>query len=179
MDLPNLNVIIGDGRWNLEQSPYKYDIIAVDAYRPPYIPAHMTTQEFFQIAADHLTEDGVLTINSASVPGDRRLIDGLATTMGTIFPSIYTVDIPGSLNTMIFATKQKTAPENFAANLVALSKDPAVHPLLIASMQTAFANLKTGYETTTVFTDDHAPIEWIVNDMVIRFVLSGETKYLQ
>ncbi|HMB25615.1 MAG TPA: fused MFS/spermidine synthase, partial [Anaerolineales bacterium] len=171
MNLPNLNVIIGDGRWNLEQSEYKYDIIAVDAYRPPYIPPHMTTQEFFQIAADHLTEDGVMVINSASVPGDRRLIDGLATTMGTIFPSIYTVDIPGSLNTMIFATRQKTAPENFAANLVAFSQDPNIHPLLIHSMQTTFANLKTGYEMTTVFTDDHAPIEWIVNDMVIRFVL--------
>jgi spermidine synthase len=179
MTMPNLNVEIGDGRLNLEQSPHKYDIIAVDAYRPPYIPPHMTTQEFFQIAASHLTEDGVLTLNSASVPGDRRLINGLATTMGTIFPSIYTVDIPGSLNTMIFATKQPTTPENFATNLVALSGDPTVHPLLINTMQTTFANLKTGYETTTVFTDDHAPIEWIVNDMVIRFILSGNTQYLQ
>ncbi len=123
MTMPNLNVEIGDGRLNLEQSPHKYDIIAVDAYRPPYIPPHMTTQEFFQIAASHLTEDGVLTLNSASVPGDRRLINGLATTMGTIFPSIYTVDIPGSLNTMIFATKQETTPENFATNLFTLSQD--------------------------------------------------------
>jgi len=179
MNMPNLNIIIGDGRLNLEQSPYKYDIIAVDAYRPPYIPPQMTTQEFFQIAASHLTEQGVLTLNSASVPGDRRLIDGLATTMGTIFPSIYTVDIPGSLNTMIFATKQKTIPENLAVNLVSLSQDPSVHPLLLASMQVAFANLKTGYETTTVFTDDHAPIEWIVNDMVIRFIVGGGTQYLQ
>ena len=179
MTMPNLNVEIGDGRLNLEQSPYKYDIIAVDAYRPPYIPPHMTTQEFFQIAASHLTEDGVLTLNSASVPGDRRLIDGLATTMATIFPSIYTVDIPGSLNTMIFATKQKTTPENFATNLFTLSQDPTIHPLLIGTMQVTFANLKTGYETTTVFTDDHAPIEWIVNDMVIRFILSGNTQYLQ
>ncbi|HUE98719.1 MAG TPA: fused MFS/spermidine synthase [Anaerolineales bacterium] len=179
MTMPNLNVEIGDGRLNLEQSPHKYDIIAVDAYRPPYIPPHMTTQEFFQIAASHLTDDGVLTLNSASVPGDRRLINGLATTMGTIFPSIYTVDIPGSLNTMIFATKQKTTAENFATNLVALSQDPTVHPLLINTMQTTFANLRTGYETTTVFTDDHAPIEWIVNDMVIRFILGGGTEYLQ
>jgi spermidine synthase len=179
MTMPNLTVHIGDGRLSLEQSPHKYDIIAVDAYRPPYIPPHMTTQEFFQIVASHLTEDGVLTLNSASVPGDRRLINGLATTMGTIFPSIYTVDIPGSLNTMIFATKQETTPENFAANFVALSQDPAVHPLLINTMQTTFANLETGYETTTVFTDDHAPIEWIVNDMVIRFILSGGTQYLQ
>lgn len=179
MTMPNLNVHIGDGRLGLEQSPYQYDIIAVDAYRPPYIPAHMTTQEFFEIAASHLTEDGVLILNSASVPGDRRLINGLATTMGTIFPSIYTVDIPGSLNTMIFATKQKTRPENFAINFMALSQDPSVHPLLTATMQTTFAGLKSGYERTTVFTDDHAPIEWIVNDMVIRFILGGGTQYLQ
>src|SRR5512141_2223082 len=179
MTMPNLNVHIGDGRLGLEQSPYKYDIIAVDAYRPPYIPAHMTTQEFFTIVASHLTEHGVLVINSASVPGDRRLINGLATTMGTIFPSVYTMDIPGTLNTMIFATKQKTIPENFAMNLVTLSADPGVHPLLISTMQTTFANLKSGYEVTTVFTDDHAPIEWIVNDMVVKFILGGGTQYLQ
>ena len=54
MTMPNLNIHIGDGRLGLEQSPYKYDIIAVDAYRPPYIPAHMTTQEFFQIIQNKL-----------------------------------------------------------------------------------------------------------------------------
>jgi spermidine synthase len=179
MTMPNLNIVIGDGRLGLEESPYKYDIIAVDAYRPPYIPAHMTTQEFFEIVSSHLTDEGVLTINSASVPGDRRLINGLATTMGTVFPSIYTVDIPGSLNTMIFATKQKTQPENFAVNLLSLSQDPNIHPLLISTMQTTFANLESGYEVTTVFTDDQAPIEWIVNDMVVKFILRGGTQYLQ
>ncbi|HQX02418.1 MAG TPA: fused MFS/spermidine synthase, partial [Anaerolineales bacterium] len=134
LNLPNLTVHIGDGRLNLERSPYKYDIIAVDAYRPPYIPPHMTTQEFFTIIASHLTDDGVLTINVGSVPGDRRLIDGLATTIGTVFPSIHIMDIPGTLNTMIFATKQPTIRENFSANLVALASDPNVHPLLITSM---------------------------------------------
>lgn len=179
MNLPNLNVHIGDGRLGLEQSPYLYDIIAVDAYRPPYIPPHMTTQEFFRICASHLTDDGVLTINVGSVPGDRRLINGLATTMATIFPSVHIMDIPGTLNTMIFATKQKTETVNFAANLLALSQEKNVHPLLIAAMQTTFANLKAGYDTTEVFTDDRAPIEWIVNDMVVRFVLSGGVEYLQ
>jgi hypothetical protein len=37
----------------------------------------------------------------------------------------------------------------------------------------------TNYETTTVFTDDDGPIEWSVNDTVIRFILSGNTQYLQ
>ena len=179
MNMPNLNVHIGDGRLNLEQSQYKYDIIAVDAYRPPYIPPHMTTQEFFQICASHLTDNGVLTLNAASVPGDRRLINGLATTMAKVFPSIHIMDIPGTLNTMIYATKQPTTAVDFAANLVALSQDPTTHPLLLTAMQNTFANLKPGYETTTVFTDDRAPIEWIVNDMVIRFVAGGEVNTLR
>lgn len=179
LDLSNLTVHIGDGRLNLERSPYQYDIIAVDAYRPPYIPPHMTTQEFFTIIASHLTDNGVLTINVGSVPGDRRLIDGLATTIATVFPSIHIMDIPGTLNTMIFATKQPTLRENFSKNLVTLAADPDVDPLLIAAMSSTFANFKDGYTTTTVFTDDLAPIEWIVNDMVVSFVLQGGLEFLQ
>ena len=99
--------------------------------------------------------------------------------MATVFPSIYTVDIPGSLNTMIFATKQPTSPENFAVNLTSFLQDSTIHPLLVHTMQVAFAGLQTGYEPTTVFTDDHAPIEWIVNDMVIRFIIGGGTDILQ
>lgn len=179
LNLPNLNIHIGDGRLNLERSPYKYDIIAVDAYRPPYIPPHMTTQEFFEIIASRLTSNGVLTINVGSVPGDRRLIDGLATTMASIFPSIHVMDIPGTLNTMIFATMQPTVKENFGANLMTLSADPSVHPLLVSAMSSTFVNLKNGYATTEVFTDDRAPIEWIVNNMVVSFVLDGGLKFLK
>ena len=179
MGSPNLNVIIGDGRLNLDRSPERYDIIAVDAYRPPYIPPHMTTLEFFTICASHLTDDGVLTLNVGSTPGDRRLIDGLATTMAQVFPSIHIMDIPGTLNTMIFATRQMTTPEDFSANLLRLSQDPSLNPLLITTMSSTFTHLKPGYETTTVFTDDLAPIEWIVNDMVVRFVLQGGLEFLQ
>jgi spermidine synthase len=179
MNLPNLTVHIGDGRLNLERSPHKYDIIAVDAYRPPYIPPHMTTREFFEIAASHLADDGVLTLNVGSTPGDRRLIDGLATTMSTQFPSIHIMDIPGTLNTMIFATKQPTSRDDFTRNLVALGTDPHTHPLLVNAMSSTFANFKDGYETATVFTDDLAPIEWIVNDMVVSFVLQGGLEFLQ
>jgi len=179
MDMPNLNVILGDGRLNLDRSPVKYDIIAIDAYRPPYIPPHMTTLEFFQICASHLAENGVLTLNVGSVPGDRRLIDGLSTTMAQIFPSIHIMDIPGTLNSMIFATMQPTRAEDFSANMIRLAQDPNLNPLLVTTMSSTFANMKPGYETTTVFTDDLAPIEWIVNDMVVSFVLKGGLDFLQ
>jgi hypothetical protein len=60
-----------------------------------------------------------------------------------------------------------------------LSQQPGIHPLLLTAMQTTFANLKPGFEKTEVFTDDRAPIEWIVNDMVIRFTLGGGLEGLQ
>lgn len=179
MGSPNLNVLIGDGRLNLDRSTKNYDIIAVDAYRPPYIPPHMTTLEFFEICASHLADDGVLTLNVGSTPGDRRLIDGLATTMAQVFPSIHIMDIPGTLNTMIYATKQPTTSKAFLENTLRISEDKSLNPLLVTTMSSAYANLKPGYETTTVFTDDLAPIEWIVNDMVVRFVLEGGLEFLQ
>ncbi|MCB0103314.1 MAG: fused MFS/spermidine synthase [Anaerolineales bacterium] len=179
MNQPNLNVIIGDGRLGLDRSQTKYDIIAIDAYRPPYIPAHMTTVEFFEICASHLADDGVLTLNVGSTPGDRRLIDGLATTMAQVFPSIHIMDIPNTLNTMIFATKQTTYSEDFLNNLLGFTQDTALNPLLVTTMSSTFTNLKPDYTTTTVFTDDLAPIEWIVNDMVVRFVFQGGLEILQ
>ena len=179
LNLPNLTIVLGDGRLNLDRSKHTYDIIAIDAYRPPYIPPHMTTLEFFEICASHLADDGVLTLNVGSVPGDRRLIDGLATTMAQIFPSVHVMDIPGTLNTMLFATKQPTTVENFAANMTRLSQDPSLNPLLVTTMATTFASMKPGYETSAVFTDDLAPIEWIVNDMVVSFVLQGGLEFLQ
>jgi predicted membrane-bound spermidine synthase len=179
LNLPNLTIHLGDGRLNLDRSQNKYDIIAIDAYRPPYIPPHMTTLEFFEICASHLTDNGVLTLNVGSVPGDRRLIDGLATTMAQIFPSVHVMDIPGTLNTMLFATKQPTTVENFASNMTRLSQDTSLNPLLVTTMATTFASMKPGYETSTVFTDDLAPIEWIVNDMVVSFVIQGGLEFLQ
>ena len=63
MNEPNLNAIAQDGRLGLQQSDKRYTIIGVDAYRPPYIPWHLTTREFFQVVYDHLTEDGAMVIN--------------------------------------------------------------------------------------------------------------------
>ncbi|NTV37831.1 MAG: fused MFS/spermidine synthase, partial [Anaerolineales bacterium] len=141
MNLPNLNIHVQDGRWGLEQSEEKFDLVAVDAYRPPYIPQHMTTKEFFQITADHLKPEGVLAINVGRAPGDRRLIDGLATTIGTIFPSIYVMDIPGTFNSLLYATLQPTTAEDLFDNLARLQAEGETHPLLVESLYRTWTNL--------------------------------------
>jgi len=179
MNEPNLNAIAQDGRWGLEHSSRRYTIIGVDAYRPPYIPWHLTTREFFQIARDHLTADGVLVINVGRAPDDRRLIEGLVGTIRTLFPSIYVMDVPGTFNSVVYATLQPTTVENLFANLVYLDERGDVHPLLIEATRLAALNMQPTPATTTVFTDDLAPIEWITNNMILRFVLYGDMEVLQ
>ena len=174
MNEPNLNVIVEDGRWGLTKSEKHYQIISVDAYRPPYIPAQMTTREFFQETRAHLTDDGVLVLNVGRAPNDRRLIDALGTTLLTVFPTVHAVDVPDSFNTILFATMQPTVPENLLANLENLKSQPDAAPVLLDALQTAAASLAEGPRTGVVFTDDHAPVEWITNDMVLRFLLFGE-----
>jgi len=179
MNMPNLNVFIQDGRWGLANSAQKYDLICVDAYRPPYIPPHLTTREFFQIAADHLNPDGALAINVGRAPDDRRLIDGLGTTIGTIFPSIYVMDIPNTFNSIIYATLQPTLAEDLRTNLAVFMVRSDVNPLLTESMAMAWANLQPAPKYTIVFTDDLSPIEWMTNNLILNFILHGEMNTLQ
>ena len=42
-----LNVFIEDARWGIAHNNKIYQVINVDVYNPPYIPWHLTTQEFF------------------------------------------------------------------------------------------------------------------------------------
>jgi spermidine synthase len=179
MNEPNLNAIVQDGRWGLERSGQKYSIIGVDAYRPPYIPWHLTTREFFEIVRDHLTEDGVVAINVGRAPDDRRLVDGMVGTMKTVFPSVYVMDVPGTFNSIVYATAKPTSLENLYLNLVQLSQKEGVHPLLLEAVTLAVLNMQPTPESETVFTDDLAPIEWITNNMVLKFILFGDKEMLQ
>jgi hypothetical protein len=179
MNDPNLNVIIQDGRVGLEHSPKKYQVISVDAYRPPYIPWHMTTREFFQAAHDHLTADGVLAINVGRGPSDRRLINAFSSTISAVFPSVYVMDVPDTFNSVIYATVQPTDLSNLDANLAYLSSRGGTPPLLLEPVQTALANMQPTPPQGQVFTDDLAPIEWITNALVVDFFLSGDLETIQ
>ena len=178
LNLPELTVHIEDGRWGLEHSPHSFDLIAVDAYRPPYIPPHMTTQEFFLIAHEHLTNEGVLAINVGRAPNDRSLIDGLATTIATVFPSIHIMDIPNTFNSIVYASKQPTTAEDLMRNFNRLSARGDVHPLLLTAISSTIINMQPGYESTQVFTDDKAPIEWLTNKLIVNFLLEGNVEIL-
>jgi hypothetical protein len=153
-------------------------LIGIDAYQPPYIPFHLTTREFFLIVQKHLAENGVVAINVGRSSNDRRLIDGLVRTLQTVFPSIYVMDVPGSFNSIIYATLQPSDNRNLIVNYDQLVSEGNAHPLLIEALQKAIVYQQPVSQGGMVFTDDWAPIEWITNNMVLNFVLSGDVEAL-
>lgn len=172
MGLPNLTAIPEDGRWGLVHSGKVYSLISIDAYRPPYIPWHLTTQEFFQEVYQHLDDRGTLVLNVGRVPEEDKLLAGLVATIQTVFPSVYVIDIPGSLNSMIYATVQPTHWENLEKNLVYLLQSDAPDQTLVQSINVALENRRPLPEGGMVFTDDKAPIEQITNRMVLNSILT-------
>jgi hypothetical protein len=100
------------------------------------------------------------------------LIEALAGTMQAVFPSVHLVDVPGSFNSMLYATRQPTQPESLIHNLLALQDQGAPQPL-IQVIERAIQNIRATPESAVVFTDDRAPAEQLVNSIVLQFLLQG------
>ena len=179
MDVPTLNVYVEDARWGLNHTDARYDIISIDAYKPPYIPWHLTTREFFQQTYDHLSNTGALVINVARILDNRRLVDALYTTIHAVYPSVYIVDIPDTLNSMIFATRQPTQADNLITNYIGLSEDPRTPDLLMSSLETAILNIQPEPRKGTLFTDDKASVEWITNAMIMDVFRTNQIEAFQ
>ena len=179
MEDDRLNIIIQDGRWAMTNNPNQYDIISVDAYRPPYIPWHMTTVEFFDTLRKHLATNGVVVINVGRAPEDRRLVDALYTTMKQVFPTVFITDLSESFNTILYATNQPTTLKNFTDNYLQLYNSTTSPQLLLDVMASTYAGLQESPTPTIIFTDDLAPIEGITNSMVLHFLLSDQLETMQ
>ena len=172
--MPQLNTHVGDGRFILNQMTRDYTVIAVDAYRPPYIPWHLTTVEFFTEVKNHLSEDGVVAINVGRTDTDRRLVDALSQTLLAVFPSVHAIDVPQSFNTILVATLRPTAADNLRANLN--YPVDSVNPVLYDIMALAADNIVPLGESDIVFTDDRAPVEMLVDSIVLDFLLAGRAE---
>jgi len=174
--MPNLKVYVEDGRYQMKRLDQHYTMIAVDAYRPPYIPWHLTTVEFFQEIRARLTDDGVVAINVGRTDSDRRLVDAMTSTLLQVFPSVHAMDVPYSFNTILVGTMQPTHAENLADNLAALPQE--ADPLLRDALMWGVSQSVPIHESDLIFSDDRAPVETLVDSLVINFLLSGGTDQL-
>lgn len=165
--LPNVNLVIGDGRAALGQLPGPYDVIVIDAFRVPYIPWHLTTVEYFTALRARLAPDGALAINVGRVPDDRRLVAALTATLGVVFATVHAVDVPDSLNTILIATAGTAAEPS----LTDAPLPPGAPAWFADALAVAAAARVPAPPGDVIFTDDRAPLEPLVDGLVLRYLL--------
>ena len=105
---------IGDGRMFLRlNKKQKYDAIMMDAYASnkygSHIPFHLATKEFFKLAAEDLTADGVLAYNVIGSYQNFRadIVGSMYQTMKSVFPHVYHFPASDSRNIVIIGIKSK------------------------------------------------------------------------
>jgi predicted membrane-bound spermidine synthase len=179
MPRDGLNVVLEDARWGLAKSAGNYDVVSIDAFRPPYIPWQLTTLEFFQEVKARMSPSGVLVLNVVRMGSNRELVNTLAMTIKQVFPTVMITDIPVMFNSILFATNQSTNAVQVAQNLSCLSATNNTPAVIRDVLSATLTHLQPEPETGILLTDDHAPVEWLTTRMLIDFVLSGKTKDLQ
>jgi spermidine synthase len=165
-DNPRLDVHTADARPFLRRSEGGYDLIVVDAYRPPYVPFYLATREFFELVRKRLAPGGIVALNVASVPGDTRLARAIATTLSAELPVVWTWQAL-RFNQIVVGLDRPLDAEELRARLREVQGDLA--PLT----ELAAEDFRPAQPSGDPWTDDHAPVEWITDRMIVEYAAEG------
>lgn len=163
--LDRLENHVVDARVFVKETPERYDYIFMDTFNSGlFIPAHLTTIEFFSAVRERLSDDGLLMINFIGAEGlsDTNLLDSFTKTLRTIFPNVRafseTPALSGRLKNIVFvadATDEEITLENITVPLQ-LTEAPVPLSTLEISLQSQDP------EAQVIFTDDRSPAEYLV-----------------
>jgi spermidine synthase len=164
--IPRLHVITADARAYLRSTDKRYDLIAIDTYRQPYIPFQVTTREFFRLVRSHLSPGGAVALNVSRVPSDRGLVDAIAATVRAELGQAWDWDAL-RFNTLLFAFDAPVTRAELVRRVggVPAPLQPLVPPFRRQVRATGFGG--------RALTDDRAPIEWLADRAIVSYVAHG------
>ena len=166
MNNPRLHLYHEDARPFLRRIDARYDVISVDAYRQPYIPFYLTTVEFFETVRDRLAPGGVLIVNVGHPEGQDGLEKVLSATISEVFPHLMRDPIEDT-NTLLVASRTPLSADRLLSAVPGLPL--ALRPIAVA----AAGRLERPLEGGDIYTDDKAPVEWLIDKSIIDYA-SGE-----
>lgn len=157
---PQLREHTQDARPFLRQNEGPYDAIFVDAYRQPYIPFYLTTKEFFELVRSRLAPGGSVIVNIGHPNDSPALEEAMSATMGAVFKHVVRDPIR-SQNSLVMASDTPLTAGGIAnapvsSDLQTLAQDSA-------------ARLEGPLRGGTVFTDDRAPVEWLIDASIVSY----------
>ena len=161
MRAPHLSLYDEDARPWLRKAPGDYDVIVLDAYRQPYIPFYLATREFFELVRDRLAPGGLLIVNVGHPDGSTELEKVVGRTMAEAFPVVLRDPIEEE-NTLMVG-----AETGSAAHLREMAR--GLPPDLQTIAHVEAARLGPPLEGGEVYTDDRAPVEWLIDRSILGY----------
>jgi spermidine synthase len=122
----------------------RWDAILIDAYRQPYNPFYLVTKEFFQLVRDRLTPGGRVVVNVGHPKGNDALEKAMTATMSSVFADV--------------------------------RRDPArpTNTILVGGARVEGAALQPALAGGEVYTDDKAPVEWLIDRSLVEYAAADE-----
>ncbi|MGI8461890.1 MAG: spermidine synthase [Solirubrobacterales bacterium] len=159
---PNFEAFHEDARPWLRRSEGDYDVIMVDAYRQPYIPFYLATEEFFELVREKLAPGGVVIVNAGHPEGNDDLEKVLARTMSEVFPTVLRDPLEPT-NTLLIGSEAPASAANLRDELPELPRELQA---VAAERITEIGPRLPGGE---VYTDDRAPVEWLIDRSILGY----------
>jgi spermidine synthase len=149
---PKFKITVSDGRNYLVKSRETWNVIMIDAYRGPFVPFHLLTEEFYKVVKSKLKPGGVVVQN---VEPTTMMFDSAVATIQKVFANVEVYDAGGNIVTVAYDGPQRTQAE-LTARAEALQKE---HKLLYPVG--GFLPGRRGVKKSPgkVLTDDFAPVE--------------------
>jgi spermidine synthase len=162
LDNPRLTLHHEDARPYLRRTDERYDVIAIDAYRQPYIPFYLSTREFFELCRDRLAPGGVIVINIGHPEGQRELERVLSATIGEAFPNVVR-DPFDDTNSLVVASEAPISADRLRSAVATMPT------LLRETALSAAGRIEPALSGGDVYTDDHAPVEWLIDRSIVDY----------
>lgn len=148
-----LRIHAKDGRIFLNQSKEKYDLVLLDAYRGPFVPFHLTTQEFYRLVKNRLNDGGVVAQN---VDRTTMFLDHAYITMKSVFDQVDFLEAGENIVLVGYAGKHLSDQELARRADSAQSRHGFKYDLreLVKARKIVQSS-----HSASILTDDFAPVE--------------------
>jgi spermidine synthase len=160
-DIGTLTVHDEDAGSFLRRTDERYDVIIVDAYRPPYVPFYLATKEFFQLVRKRLNPGGIVALNVATTPDNHDLAESIGGTLASVMPKAVAWQ-PLRFNQIVIGQNGEPAG---GVRPAPSDVEPLVEDLR--------AHMRPVQASNDPWTDDRAPVEWITDRMIVQFAAKG------
>jgi len=146
-------ITVSDGRSHMLKSSDTWDVIMIDAYRGPFVPFHLLTEEFFKVVKSKLKPGGVVVQN---IEPTTMMFDSAIATIQRVLPNVDVYDAGGNVVAVAYDGPRQSQAQLAARAAALQTQHRFAYPLTELVTARRVVNRTVPGK---VLSDDFAPVE--------------------